>query len=53
MEAISRRWKKKYEERKRGANSLDFDDLLIKPLRMMERTPSVAGHYQDKFSSSS
>ncbi len=40
---------KKYEERKRSANSLDFDDLLVKPLRMMERTPSVAEHYQNRF----
>ena len=39
----------KYEDRKRSANSLDFDDLLVKPLRMMERTPSVAEHYQNKF----
>jgi DNA helicase-2/ATP-dependent DNA helicase PcrA len=40
---------KKYEDRKRSANSLDFDDLLVKPLRMMERTPSVAEHYQNRF----
>jgi DNA helicase-2/ATP-dependent DNA helicase PcrA len=40
---------KKYEERKRSANSLDFDDLLVKPLRMMERTPSVAEYYQNRF----
>jgi len=39
----------KYEDRKRSANSLDFDDLLVKPLRMMERTPSVAEHYQNRF----
>jgi len=39
----------KYEDRKRSANSLDFDDLLVKPLRMMERTPSVAEHYQTRF----
>jgi DNA helicase-2/ATP-dependent DNA helicase PcrA len=40
---------KKYEDRKRSANSLDFDDLLVKPLRMMERTPSVAEYYQNRF----
>ena len=40
---------KKYEERKRSANSLDFYDLLVKPLRMMEQTPSIAGHYQSRF----
>jgi DNA helicase-2/ATP-dependent DNA helicase PcrA len=40
---------KKYEDRKRSANSLDFDDLLVKPLRMLERTPAVAEHYQNRF----
>jgi len=40
---------KKYEDRKRSANSLDFDDLLVKPLRMLESTPSVAEHYQNRF----
>ncbi|HEX4085499.1 MAG TPA: ATP-dependent helicase [Chthoniobacteraceae bacterium] len=40
---------KKYEERKRSANSLDFDDLLVKPLRMLEQKPGVAQHYQGKF----
>jgi DNA helicase-2/ATP-dependent DNA helicase PcrA len=39
----------KYEQRKRSANSLDFDDLLVKPLRMLEGSPSVAEHYQQKF----
>ena len=40
---------KKYEARKRSANSLDFDDLLVKPLRMMEQSPSVAAFYQERF----
>jgi DNA helicase-2/ATP-dependent DNA helicase PcrA len=40
---------KKYEQRKRSANSLDFDDLLVKPLRMMQETPSIAEHYQNRF----
>ncbi|MGA3172751.1 MAG: ATP-dependent helicase [Chthoniobacteraceae bacterium] len=39
----------KYEKRKLGANSLDFDDLLVKPLRMLESTPSIAEHYQQRF----
>ena len=29
--------RKKYEARKKSANSLDFDDLLEKPLRMLEQ----------------
>ncbi len=39
----------KYEDRKRSANSLDFDDLLVKPLRLLERNPEVAEYYQDRF----
>jgi DNA helicase-2/ATP-dependent DNA helicase PcrA len=49
LEAEIASLQKKYEDRKRSANSLDFDDLLVKPLRMLERTPSVAEHYQNKF----
>ncbi len=41
--------RQKYEQRKHSANSLDFDDLLVKPLRMLESTPAVAEHYQNKF----
>jgi len=39
----------KYEARKRSANSLDFDDLLVKPLRMLESHASIAGFYQERF----
>ena len=40
---------KKYEERKKTANSLDFDDLLEKPLRLLERDAAVAERYQRQF----
>jgi DNA helicase-2/ATP-dependent DNA helicase PcrA len=49
LEAEIESLQKKYEERKRSANSLDFDDLLVKPLRLMQGTPSVAAYYQDRF----
>jgi DNA helicase-2/ATP-dependent DNA helicase PcrA len=49
LEAEIASLQKKYEDRKRSANSLDFDDLLVKPLRMLERTPAVAEHYQNRF----
>jgi len=49
LEAEIEALQKKYELRKRSANSLDFDDLLVKPLRLMESTPAVARHYQDRF----
>ncbi|MEI8342799.1 MAG: ATP-dependent helicase, partial [Verrucomicrobiota bacterium] len=40
---------KKYEARKKSANSLDFDDLLVKPLRMLEQNPEIANFYQRQF----
>jgi DNA helicase-2/ATP-dependent DNA helicase PcrA len=40
---------KKYEARKKSANSVDFDDLLEKPLRLLQRDPAVAEHYQRQF----
>ena len=39
----------KYEGRKKSANSLDFDDLLVKPLRLLEQNAAVAEHYQNQF----
>ena len=49
LEAEIASLQKKYEERKKSANSLDFDDLLVKPLRMLERTPSIADQFQNRF----
>ncbi|HWB59124.1 MAG TPA: ATP-dependent helicase, partial [Chthoniobacteraceae bacterium] len=40
---------KKYEERKKSANSLDFDDLLEKPLRLLQRDAKIAEFYQRQF----
>ena len=38
-----------YEEKKRSANSLDFDDLLEKAVRLLRENQSVAEHYQRQF----
>lgn len=40
---------KKYEARKKSANSVDFDDLLVKPLRMLEQHPEIADFYRRQF----
>src|SRR5207302_189339 len=40
---------KKYEARKKSANSLDFDDLLVKPLRMLESNEGLAVFYRRQF----
>jgi DNA helicase-2/ATP-dependent DNA helicase PcrA len=41
--------REKYEAKKRGANSLDFDDLLEKTLRLLKNHTAIAEHYQRQF----
>jgi DNA helicase-2/ATP-dependent DNA helicase PcrA len=38
-----------YEERLRLANALDFDDLLIKTVRLLRKSSEVRDKYNDKF----
>ncbi|MBN1543056.1 UvrD-helicase domain-containing protein [candidate division KSB1 bacterium] len=38
-----------YQNRLLELNAMDFDDLLIKPIELLQRFPLVAGYYQDKF----
>ncbi len=38
-----------YEERLRTANALDFDDLLIKTVRLLRRSVEVREKYNDRF----
>ena len=38
-----------YEERLRLANALDFDDLLIKTVRLLRKSDEVRDKYNDKF----
>jgi DNA helicase II / ATP-dependent DNA helicase PcrA len=40
---------KKYEERKRAANAMDFDDLLVKTVDLLKSNPGVAEYYQRYF----
>jgi DNA helicase-2/ATP-dependent DNA helicase PcrA len=40
---------KKYEEKKRAANSLDFDDLLEKSLLLLQGNTAIAERYQRQF----
>ncbi|HEY2712328.1 MAG TPA: ATP-dependent helicase [Chthoniobacterales bacterium] len=39
----------RYERRKKSTNSLDFDDLLEKTLRMLKEHEEIAGFYQRQF----
>ncbi len=40
---------KLYEERLNNANALDFDDLMIKTVKLLRKTPEVREKYNDKF----
>ena len=39
----------RYERKKKSTNSMDFDDLLEKPLRLLKEHPEVASVYQRQF----
>jgi DNA helicase II / ATP-dependent DNA helicase PcrA len=41
--------RKKYDERKRAANVVDFDDLLVKTVQLLQETPGIAEFYQRHF----
>ncbi len=38
-----------YEEMLRNSNALDFDDLLIKPIKLFEQHPGVLEKYQNRW----
>jgi DNA helicase II / ATP-dependent DNA helicase PcrA len=40
---------KRYEERKRAANAMDFDDLLVKIVELFKTKPDIAEFYQRYF----
>ncbi len=40
---------KMYEERLNNSNALDFDDLLIKAVRLLRKSPETREKYNDKF----
>jgi DNA helicase II / ATP-dependent DNA helicase PcrA len=39
----------KYEERKQSSNVVDFDDLLVKPVKLLQGNPAIAEYYQRTF----
>jgi DNA helicase-2/ATP-dependent DNA helicase PcrA len=41
--------RKKYDERKRAANVVDFDDLLVKTVQLLQQNLAVAEFYQRHF----
>ena len=45
LEAVAR----DYEKRKKAANALDFDDLLVQPLRLLENNEEIARFFRAQF----
>ena len=41
--------KRDYEKRKMAANALDFDDLLVQPLRLLESNEEIARFFRAQF----
>ena len=44
-----RRIRTAYEEKKQATNSMDFDDLLVKTLRLLQNEPEIQESYQRQF----
>src|SRR5574344_599278 len=40
---------KKYQRKLYASNSLDFDDLLMKPIELLLKYPDILKHYQERF----
>ncbi len=39
----------RYADKKKETNSMDFDDLLEKPIRLFQESPEILEYYQKKF----
>lgn len=48
-EGLTLRVYKQYEKRLRAANALDFDDLLVKTLTLLETNPDILEKYRSRF----
>src|SRR5574344_1280308 len=40
---------RRYQEKLKNSNSLDFDDLLIKPIELFKNNPNILKDYQERF----
>jgi len=40
---------REYEKRLRASNSMDFDDLILQPIRLFDENPELLSHYQRQF----
>lgn len=49
LKALVSAFAETYDECKRDAGVLDFDDLQVKAVRLLERSPELARRYRDRF----
>jgi DNA helicase-2/ATP-dependent DNA helicase PcrA len=49
IEAVTRDLYTRYQERLRQAGAVDFDDLLMLPVHLLEGDPEVRRYYQERF----
>ncbi len=47
-EVIARVWRR-YEEELKIQKAVDFDDLIVKTVKLLEENPQVRQHYQERF----
>ncbi len=48
LQMISRAYSK-YQEMLRNADAMDFDDIIVNTVRLLEKSPDVLEYYQNKF----
>jgi DNA helicase-2/ATP-dependent DNA helicase PcrA len=48
-ERVVARLARRYRERLKAANALDFDDLLLEAVRLFDQAPQVLARYQDRW----
>jgi DNA helicase-2/ATP-dependent DNA helicase PcrA len=48
-ERVVARLARRYRERLKAANALDFDDLLLEAVRLFDEAPQVLARYQDRW----
>ncbi|MCH2448647.1 MAG: UvrD-helicase domain-containing protein [Gracilimonas sp.] len=49
LDDITARVYKIYNKRLKQSNSMDFDDLLVKPIELFQEHPNILEKYQDRF----
>ena len=49
LKEIYARAYREYEKRLRDSNALDFDDLIVKTIRLLQDNPEILDYYQNRF----